>query len=99
MQAYASCGDPDIRAATRRGYRDLWYAVERLAGLDANVLRAFFTMGMLCNVTAAMDLPAVNERWAQIITGGTDPADYGAKAATRTRLIEGFRDPAGPVLD
>jgi AcrR family transcriptional regulator len=63
MQGYAACGDPEIQAATRRGFRDLWYTVERIAGLDVNVLRAFFAMGMLCNVTAAMDLPAVDERW------------------------------------
>ena len=65
MQAYASCGDLDVRAATRRGFRDLWYTVERLAGLDPNVLRGFFAMGMLCNVSAAMDLPAVDERWTR----------------------------------
>ena len=88
MQAYAACGDPDIRAATRRGFRDLWYTVERLAGLDVDVLRAFFAMGMLCNVAAAMDLPAVDERWAQIICPpGTPDGDM---AATKEALLKGF---------
>ncbi|MDT3443295.1 TetR/AcrR family transcriptional regulator [Pseudofrankia sp. BMG5.37] len=91
MQAYAACGDPDIRAATRRGFRDLWYAVERLAGLDVDVLRAFFAMGMLCNVSAAMDLPAVDERWAQIICPPDEPdsGNSGMKAS-KEALVKGF---------
>src|SRR3984957_6721758 len=32
MQAYAACDDPDIRAATRAGYKRLWELVERLTG-------------------------------------------------------------------
>jgi AcrR family transcriptional regulator len=67
MQAYAACGDPDIRVATRRGFRDLWYAIERISGLEAEPIRDFFAHGMLCNVVAAMDLPAVDERWAQLV--------------------------------
>ncbi len=67
LQAYAACGDDDIRVATRRGFRDLWYAVERLSGLEPETIRDFFAIGMLLNVTAAMDLPAIDERWAQLI--------------------------------
>lgn len=67
MQAYSACGDPDIRVATRRGFRDLWYAVERVSGLEEEQIREFFAHGMLLNVSAAMDLPAVDERWAQIV--------------------------------
>ncbi|ONH30780.1 TetR/AcrR family transcriptional regulator [Pseudofrankia asymbiotica] len=93
MQAYAACGDPDIRVVTRRGFRDLWYTVERLAGLDVNVLRAFFAMGMLCNVSAAMDLPAVDERWAQIICPPDGP-DSDMKA-TKEALARGFMGSAG----
>jgi len=89
MQAYAACDDSDIRAATRRGFRDLWYAVERLAGLDVNVLRAFFAMGMLCNVSAAMDLPAVDERWAQIICP-SEQSDSEIKIS-KEALAEGFK--------
>ena len=33
MQAYAACDDPEIRAATRAGYKRLWEMVERLTGL------------------------------------------------------------------
>jgi len=65
MQAYAACDDPDIRAATRTGYKQLWALVERLSGLPYERIVMFFSMGMLMNVAAAMDLPAVDERWAR----------------------------------
>jgi AcrR family transcriptional regulator len=63
MQAYAACEDPEIRAATRNGYKKLWMLVERLTGLPFERVVEFFAMGMLMNVAAAMDLPAVDERW------------------------------------
>src|SRR5215471_2775186 len=63
MQAYAATDDPEIRAATRDGYKDLWMLVERLTGLPFERVVEFFAMGMLINVAAALDLPAVDERW------------------------------------
>ncbi len=63
MHSYAACEDPDIRAATRAGYKRLWSLVERVSGLPFDRIVAFFAMGMLMNVAAAMDLPAVDERW------------------------------------
>src|SRR5215469_17844590 len=63
MHAYAACEDPEIRAATRAGYKQLWTLVERVSGLPYDRIVSFFAMGMLINVAAAMDLPAVDERW------------------------------------
>jgi len=63
MQAYAACDDPEIRQATRAGFKELWTLVERLTGLPFERVVEFFAMGMLMNVAAAMDLPAVDERW------------------------------------
>jgi AcrR family transcriptional regulator len=63
MQAYAACDDPEIRAATRAGYKKLWELTERLTGLPFQRVVEFFAMGMLMNVAAALDLPAVDERW------------------------------------
>ena len=63
MQAYAACDDPEIRAATRAGYKRLWVLVERVTGLPFEQVVEFFAMGMLMNVAAAMDLPDVVERW------------------------------------
>jgi AcrR family transcriptional regulator len=63
MQAYAACGDLDIREATRAGFKDLWTLVERLTGAPFERVTEFFAMGMLMNIAAALDLPAVDERW------------------------------------
>ena len=63
MQAYAACDDPDIRVATRAGFKKLWELIERLTGLPFQDVVDFFAIGMLMNVAAAMDLPAVDERW------------------------------------
>ena len=63
MHAYAACEDPDIRAATRAGFKRLWTLVEQVSGLPFDRIIQFFAMGMLMNVAAAMDLPTVGERW------------------------------------
>lgn len=65
MQAYAACDDVPIRTATRAGFKELWVLVERLTGLPFERVVEFFAMGMLLNVAAAMDLPAVDERWTK----------------------------------
>jgi AcrR family transcriptional regulator len=63
MQAYAACEDPDVRTATRDGFKRLWELSERVTGLPYQTIVDFFAIGMLMNVAAAMDLPAVEERW------------------------------------
>ena len=63
MQIYAACSDPEIRDATRAAYKKLWEMVERITGLPFQTVVDFFAVGMLMNVAAAMDLPAVDERW------------------------------------
>ncbi len=63
MQAYAACDDPEVRAATRAGFKALWELTERLTGLPFQTVVDFFAVGMLMNVAAALDLPSVDERW------------------------------------
>ena len=63
MQFYAACNDPEVRDATRAGFKGLWELAERLTGLPFQTVVDFFAVGMLMNVAAAMDLPAVDERW------------------------------------
>jgi AcrR family transcriptional regulator len=65
MQAYAACDDPEVRAATRAGFKALWELIERLTGLPFQTVVDFFAIGMLMNVAAAMDLPSVDERWTR----------------------------------
>ncbi len=64
LQAYAASDDQEIRAAARTGFRDLWALTERLTGLPYERIVAFFAMGMLMNVAAALDLRTVDESWA-----------------------------------
>jgi AcrR family transcriptional regulator len=63
MQFYAACHDPEVRDATRAEFKGLWELAERLTGLPFQTVVDFFAVGMLMNVAAAMDLPAVDERW------------------------------------
>ncbi len=63
MQIYAACSDSEIQIAARTGYKKLWEMVERITGLPFQTVVDFFAVGMLMNVAAAMDLPAVDERW------------------------------------
>lgn len=64
MHCYAACDDPEVRAVAQRGFGRLWAVVEERSGADAETLRNFFAMGMLFNVIAAMDLPALGQQWA-----------------------------------
>jgi AcrR family transcriptional regulator len=61
MQMYAACSEPDIREVVRDGYRGLVTEVGRLSGADGVALQEFFAMGMLLNVAASMDYPALGD--------------------------------------
>jgi len=64
MQAYAACGDEDVRDAIRRGYGELYRFVEAVADLPVEAVSGWFASGMLWNVVAAMDLANDPEPWA-----------------------------------
>jgi AcrR family transcriptional regulator len=66
LHGFAACNDEDVRDACRRGFRDVWYAIERLSGADPDTVRMFYATGMLCNVLTAMQLDEVDERWAKL---------------------------------
>jgi len=72
MQAYAACGETDVRALVRRRYADLYRFVEQASGANEDAVRSFFATGMLLNVAAVMDLPAIagREGWAARYLGG-----------------------------
>ena len=65
MQSYAACDDPEVRAAVRRGFRDLYSFVEARAAVSPVRVSQFFAKGMLINVIAAMDLGSSEARWAK----------------------------------
>jgi AcrR family transcriptional regulator len=66
MQSYAACSDPVIQARVRESYGDLVKEVTRLSGAGPEEVWQFFSHGMLLNVIASLDLPAIaaEERWA-----------------------------------
>jgi hypothetical protein len=65
MQAYAACGDEDVREVVRAGYGDLVQFVERVSGAEPARIRDFFAFGMLLNVFASMDLLDQKSPWAK----------------------------------
>lgn len=66
MHGYAACADDEVREQVRRRFGDLWTWLGTLPGGDPARVQSFLAMGMLLNVAAAMDLPAIvdKEEWA-----------------------------------
>ena len=63
--AAAAAGDGEVRDAVGASFGRLWQAVADTAGLDPVTVKAFLAFGMLLNTNAALDLPAVDEPWAE----------------------------------
>jgi hypothetical protein len=64
IHACAAWTDPRIQAATRTEFQELWLMAGRLTGLPPDRVRDWFGSGMLMTATTAMDLQAVDKRWA-----------------------------------
>ncbi len=65
LQSHAAADEPAIRDAVRRGFGDLYDLVSRESGVDdPDVLRAWFGVGMLMNVLAAMRADELDAPWA-----------------------------------
>jgi len=69
LQAYAACGDPDVRVAVREEFLRLVRFVQSASGAPDEAVRPWLAEGMLMNVAAAMDLSQVDEDWARMCTG------------------------------
>jgi AcrR family transcriptional regulator len=67
MQSYAACSDPVIQARVRECYGEIVKHVTRLSGAPPEAVWDFFAHGMLLNVIASLDLPAIADRepWAK----------------------------------
>jgi AcrR family transcriptional regulator len=63
MQVYAASADEEVQISSRAEFKRLWELVERLTGLEFQQVVDFFAVGMLMNVGATLNLPAVDERW------------------------------------
>jgi AcrR family transcriptional regulator len=84
MQFYAACHDPEVGDATRAEFKGLWELTERLTGLPYQTVVDFFAIGMLMNVAAAMDLPAVDERWTSWCPKDFEPTDCAHRLSPQT---------------
>jgi AcrR family transcriptional regulator len=68
LQMYAACNDPEVRDVARAGFRTLYGFVARVSGAAPELLLEFFARGMLCNVSAALQLGELDEPWAQVLS-------------------------------
>jgi AcrR family transcriptional regulator len=71
LQAYAACGDADVRETMRQGYGRLHLFVETVSGLPPQAVSDWFSRGMLLNVVAAMDLWELDEPWVRRLLEGS----------------------------
>ncbi|RFC75218.1 TetR/AcrR family transcriptional regulator [Streptomyces sp. AcE210] len=64
LQAFAACGDDDVRDAVRESFGELWRTVSEATGLDPVQIKTFMAFGMLLNTNAALATSEVDAEWA-----------------------------------
>ncbi len=64
LQAYAACGDEDVRQVVREEFTELYASVKRDSGASNEEIHHFFAEGMLLNVAAALELGGSPELWS-----------------------------------
>jgi len=64
LQAYAACGDDDVRQVVREEFAALYESVKRDSGASNEEIHHFFAEGMLLNVAAALELGTGPETWS-----------------------------------
>ncbi len=71
MQAFAACSDPEVQEMVRRRFGEVVSYVRSLPGMTEQSVHDFMAQGMLLNVAAAMNLPAIVhvEDWARLVLG------------------------------
>ncbi len=63
----AACQDDEIRDVTRAHMGRLWKTVQTISGLDDNRVMEHIAAGMLMNVMAAMDMPAMKAHLGELL--------------------------------
>jgi AcrR family transcriptional regulator len=58
LQGHAASADPEIRAAMRSGFMEVFDLVLKLSGADRGTVSRFMATGMLLNLGAVLELPA-----------------------------------------
>ena len=82
LQAYAACGDDDVRGVVREEFAATYAAVKKESGAPDQEIHAFFAEGMLLNVAAALELGGTPETWSlSRLLGQTGPSTGAGGAA------------------
>lgn len=65
LQAFAACGDSEVRDLVRARFAHMWDTVADTARLDPVTIKSFLAFGMLLNNVAALDVDELDEPWAK----------------------------------
>jgi AcrR family transcriptional regulator len=64
LQAFAACGDAEVRDRVRRHLARMWQVVSDRSGLPPVAVKSFLAFGMLLNTSAAVQADGVDAQWA-----------------------------------
>ncbi|MFI1335747.1 TetR/AcrR family transcriptional regulator [Streptomyces sp. NPDC020845] len=67
-QAFAACGDDEVREAVRESFGEMWQTVSDATGLDPVQIKTFMAYGMLLNTNAALAAADIDADWARQAT-------------------------------
>ncbi|GAB3564456.1 hypothetical protein GCM10027445_08290 [Amycolatopsis endophytica] len=65
LQAFAACGDPEVREVVREQMARMWSATAGHTGLHPVAVKTFLAYGMLLNTAAALEVDDVDAEWAR----------------------------------
>ena len=90
MQAYAACGDEEIRDVVRDEMLRLVNFVQSASGAPEAAIREWLAYGMLMNVVAIMDLTKVDADWARIMcpVTGVELTAFAVDAVGKAARVE-----------
>jgi AcrR family transcriptional regulator len=64
LQAFAACGDAEVRDRVRHHLARMWDVVSERSGLPPVAVKTFLAFGMLLNTAAALQAGEVDADWA-----------------------------------
>jgi AcrR family transcriptional regulator len=64
LQAFAACGDPEVRDVVREQMARMWEVAEAGMQLPPVAVKTFLAYGMLLNTSAALQISEVDADWA-----------------------------------
>ncbi|TVT31203.1 TetR/AcrR family transcriptional regulator [Amycolatopsis rhizosphaerae] len=64
LQAFAACGDPEVRTVVREQMARMWAVTAERSALPPVAVKTFLAYGMLLNTAAALEVDEVDAEWA-----------------------------------